>query len=188
MDRNSKPFIQESLEHGDLANLVHNELHIDEFKSKMGNDEDIVVLSFKVGGKEPANDLMGFIERGYEWVLDADVSAGEMDDGDYIVFVELERTPKCAEKIIKLVSDIENLTKLPVSSYRVRYYKSNKEHPLSLETLHKLVSKTPEEYLRRISKDNEELDKLRSRAGLEVKTQAPDNEFTESLKIAAGIL
>ena len=71
--------------------MVHNELHVDEFKSKMGNDEDMVVLSFKVGGKEPAIDLVNFIEKSYDWVIDADTSSGEMEDGDYIVFVEMER-------------------------------------------------------------------------------------------------
>ena len=75
--------LKEGLEKGDLARLVHNELHIDEYKSKMGNDEDMVVVSFKVGGKDPAIDLVNFIEKGYDWVVDADTSAGEMEDGDY---------------------------------------------------------------------------------------------------------
>ena len=35
--------ITEGLEANDLKRLVHNELHIDEFKSKMGRDEDVVV-------------------------------------------------------------------------------------------------------------------------------------------------
>ena len=46
--------INEGLEQNDLARLIHPELHIDEYKSKMGKDEDIVVLSFKVTGREPA--------------------------------------------------------------------------------------------------------------------------------------
>ena len=74
----------EGLEQGDLKRLIHPELHIDEFKSKLGDDADVVVASFKVDNKEPANDLVNFIEKGYDWVLDADVSSGEMDDGSYI--------------------------------------------------------------------------------------------------------
>ena len=62
---------------GDLNRLVHNELHIDEYKSKMGTDEDVCVISFKVSGKEPGADLVSFIEKGYDFVLDADVSSGE---------------------------------------------------------------------------------------------------------------
>ena len=85
--------LSEGLEQGDLDRLVHRKLHVDEFKSKMGSDADIIVLSFKVDGKEPARDLMNFIERGYEWILDADISSGELDDGQYLVFAELERDP-----------------------------------------------------------------------------------------------
>ena len=83
--------LREGLEKGDLARLVHNELHIDEFKSKLGDDRDVVVVSFKVSGKEPANDVVNFVEKGYNWVIDADVSSGEMSDGDFIVFVEIPR-------------------------------------------------------------------------------------------------
>ena len=77
----------EGLEKGDLARLIHPELHVDEFQSKLGDDADVIVLSFKVNTKEPAGDLMAFIEKGYDWILDSDVSSGEMDDGSYIVFV-----------------------------------------------------------------------------------------------------
>jgi len=69
--------LRENLEMGDLARLVHNELHIDEYKSKMGTDADVCVISFKVAGKEPSADLVSFIEKGYDFVLDADVSSGE---------------------------------------------------------------------------------------------------------------
>ena len=60
----------------------------------------VVLLSegriVKSGGRELALELE---EKGYEWVLDADVSSGEMDDGDYLVFVELERTKKLPEQV-----------------------------------------------------------------------------------------
>ena len=69
--------LNENLEEGDLKRLVHDELHIDEYKSKMGDDADVCVISFKVAGKEPAIDLVSFIEKGYDWVLDADGSSGE---------------------------------------------------------------------------------------------------------------
>ena len=37
----------EGLEQGDLKRLIHDELHVDEFKSKLGRDEDVCVVSFK---------------------------------------------------------------------------------------------------------------------------------------------
>jgi len=95
----------EGLEAGDLKRLIHPELHVDEFKSKLGDDSDVITISFKVATKEPAQDLVAFVEKGYEWVLDADASSGEMDDGSYIVFVELDRNKDAAENIMSLLTD-----------------------------------------------------------------------------------
>ena len=110
--------IFEGLESGDLQRIIHPELHIDEFKSKLGDDEDVVVVSFKLNSKEPANDLVAFVEKGYEWVLDADVSAGEMEDGSYIVFVEIDRNEECIKNILDLMDDLMNLTKQKLSEWR----------------------------------------------------------------------
>ena len=176
----------EGLEKGDLARLVHPELHVDEFKSKLGDDCDVVVLSFKVDAKEPAGDLVGFIEKGYEWVLDADVSSGEMDDGSYIVFVELDRTEQAPEDIMGLMDDLLGLTDQKLEDWRVRYYKAHKETTLSLDALHDLIPLSPEAYERAYG--NEEIDKLKAIAGVEVTTKAPKNDYTESLRNLAGIV
>jgi hypothetical protein len=178
--------IVESLEHGDLKRLVHDELHVDEFKSKLGDDKDVVVASFKVRGKEPANDLTSFIEKGYTWVIDADVSAGEMNDGDYIVFVELPRDKHSSHRIMELMDDLMNLTGQEVSDWRVRYYKDNEEHELTLENLKRLVPHSSEEYEQRYG--HKDIDKLKTAAGVKVTTKAPKNPHTESLRIAAGII
>ena len=64
------------LRNSDLANLVDNVFEIDSYASKMGEDKNIVTLSFSVSHKEPADDLVKFLEGGYSFVLDADVTAG----------------------------------------------------------------------------------------------------------------
>lgn len=178
--------LRESLEHGDLKRLVHDELHVDEFKSKLGDDQDVVVVSFKVASKEPANDIVSFVEKGYEWVIDADVSSGEMDDGDYIVFVELPRDKDAVERIMEMMQDLMNLTEQEVSDWRLRYYTDSQEHKLDLDTLNRLVPQSPEEYKKRFG--HQELDKLKTAAGVKVNTKAPKNDLTTSLKIAAGIM
>jgi translation initiation factor IF-2 len=183
----------EGLERGDLKRLVHSELHIDEFKSKLGDDQDMVVISFKVAGKEPAQDLVNFIEKGYDWVVDADVSSGEMDDGDYIVFIEGDRDEKIAERIVEMMSDIMNITEQEIDEWRVRYYTSQEDHELSLDSLRALIPSSPEAYRQKFpekdeeQEDDGEIDKLKSAAGVKTDKKAPKNEFTESLRIAAGI-
>jgi hypothetical protein len=41
-------------------------------------------------------DLVEFIEKGYKFILDADMSAGEENDGQYQVFVEMETYSRTA--------------------------------------------------------------------------------------------
>lgn len=178
--------LNEGLEQGDLNRLVHKEMHIDEFKSKLGRDEDVCVISFKVTNKEPAEDLVNFIEKGYNWVIDADVSSGEMDDGDYIVFVECERDQDIPKNIMTMMKDLINLTGHELNDWRVRYYKDQTDHDLTVDSLDKLIPQTAEEYDKRYGK--RDIDKLKTAAGIKVNTKAPKNNATEGLRIAAGIL
>ena len=177
----------ENLEKGDLKRLVHPELHIDEYKSKMGDDADICVISFKVAGKEPSIDLVSFIEKGYDFVLDADVSSGEKEGGDYLVFIEIERTPELPDQIIQMMSDVMRLTEQDFADWRVRYHKSAQDHELSADSLRSAIVLTPEKYRARYDKEKNDLDSLKAAAGVKIDTRAPVNDFTESIRIAAGI-
>ena len=179
----------EGLEAGDLSRIIHPELHIDEFKSKLGDDCDVIVMSFKVDSKEPANDLVAFIEKGYDWVLDSDVSSGEMDDGSYIVFVELDRKEGALDNIIDLMEDLMNLTGQKLSEWRIRYFKERSEKYFSRDALEELIPTTPEEYDRKYGEvDPASLDEMRAAAGIPVHTRAPKNDYTESLRNWAGII
>jgi hypothetical protein len=179
--------LRENLEQGDLKRLVHDELHVDEYKSKMGTDADVCVVSFKISGKEPAADLVSFVEKGYEHVLDADVSSGEKEGGDYLVFVELERTKDLPEQIVQLMDDLMNLTEQKIEDWRVRYQKSDKDHPLTVESLQEIIPLSPEAYEEKYGDIHNELDSMKATAGVPVTTTAPKNEYTESLRIAAGL-
>jgi len=195
----SSKLLRENLEQGDLKRLVHDELHIDEYKSKMGDDSDVCVISFKVSGKEPSADLVNFLEKGYDFVLDADVSSGEKEGGDYLVFVELDRTDKLPVQIIKIMEDVMNLTEQDISDWRVRYYKSIEDHDLTEEVLEEIIPLTAEEYSAKYDKEDEEvaagepgditqdLDAMKAVAGVPVTTTAPVNDVTESLRVAAGL-
>ena len=178
--------IIEGLEQDDLKRLVHTELHIDEFKSKMGRDEDVVVISFKITGREPAEDLVNFIEKGYDWIIDADVSSGEMDDGDYIVFVECDRTRDIPERVVSLMEDVLNLTNQKMSDWRLMFRSSPEEFEITADNIRANVPLTSDDYLRRFG--NKGLDEMRNAAGVPVTTRAPKNDYTQSLRSLAGIL
>jgi hypothetical protein len=136
--------LNESLRAGDLRNLVKKVFEIDSFKSKIGNDEDIVTLSFTVDQEDPAKDLENFIEMGYTFVLDADVTPGELDDGKYRVYVELERTRHSAEQIFEIVEGVKKITGL--EDMRFRYFKSFKSELATLENLQATIPENKAAY------------------------------------------
>ena len=136
--------LNESLRAGDLRDLVKTVFEIDSYKSKIGKDEDVVVLSFTVDQEDPAKDLENFFEMGYSFILDADVSPGETDDGTYKVYVELERTRHAADQIFELIEGVEKLTGL--SDMRFRYFKSFKSQNATLENLKTAVPTDKETY------------------------------------------
>ena len=176
----------EGLEQNDLARLVHPHMHIDQYKSKMGKDEDVVVLSFKVSSKNPAIDLVDFIEKGYNWVIDADVSAGELVDGDYLVFVEVERKPEVAEDVVQLVEDILNLDGRKIKDWTMRVRSDLTDHEITEDNIRELVPLTTLAYREKFGQDK--LDEMRTAAGVEVTTKAPKNDRTQKLRAQAGIL
>ena len=136
--------LTEGLRTADLKHTVDHLFTVDQFQSKMGDDKDIIVLRFRASGKEPANDLMEFIEKGYNFVLDADVSSGEEKDGYYSVFVELERTKKVPGEVKDLLGGISQLC--DIDNWRFRWYKDVGGHDFSEEEFAKNVPVTPEDY------------------------------------------
>ena len=128
-----KPRLFEGLKPKDLKGFVSDTFTIDQYKSKMGEDKDVVVLGFKVNDKFPATDLMEFIEKGYPFVLDSDISSGEERDGHYQVFVEIERTKDLSKKLKDLLSGVSNLT--DNWNWRFRYYKDFQGHDFTEEAI-----------------------------------------------------
>jgi len=142
--------LNEGLRPNDLEDMVSNKFFVDQYKSKMGTDEDIVVLSFRVKDKFPAIDMMEFIEKGYPSVLDADMSTGEESDGKYAVFVEFERN----EKLPKEVNDLlKGLTKLcGHTEWYFKYYRDSEIHEFSEESIEKNVPLDAASYKKKIKK------------------------------------
>lgn len=134
----------EDLRQHDLRNLVDKVFEIDSYRSKMGEDKDIVVLSFTVEQHEAAQDLVNFIERGYDFVLDADSTPGELDNGKYKVFVELERNKKISEQVLEIVNGVQNLS--GNDAFKFRYYKSFRSKDVTEENLTEEIPNNSDDY------------------------------------------
>lgn len=165
-----------SLKINDLRDLLRTKIHIDEFESKMGKDDDIVVISFKLKYRDPAVDLVNYLEKGYDWVLDADVSTGTVSDGGWIVFIEASRKPSLANKINDLLEDLKSLSGNDPTTYVYRYKNDTDYRPFSAEDFEKIVPLTPREYRRR--NRPHELEAMIDAAGVKSKEKG---EFSEDV-------
>lgn len=135
----------------DLVHLVGNKIHFDEYDSKMGENQDVITASFKVKQRMPAQDLVSFIENGYDWVLDADVSSGEVNDGEFLVFVEMPRHSKIYDQLVEMLEDLEHLTDHKINDWQFKWYKQKNYSPLSREAITEMVPDTPSRYKEFIS-------------------------------------
>jgi hypothetical protein len=142
--QNNNQQLNEGLRPDDLREMVHTVFEVDSFRSKMGEDQDVCVVSFKVKDRSPAKDLMEFIEKGYNFVLDADVSSGEDNSGEYSVFVEISRTPKLSEQIKNLTYGIKKLT--GIEDFKFRYYKDNQVSEATEENFKNRIPSTANDY------------------------------------------
>lgn len=148
MQKSQKPRLFEGLRAGDLKKMISHRFTVDQYKSKMGLDEDIIVVAFKVKDKYPAIDLMEFIEKGYPDVLDADMSTGEERDGEYRVFVEFERCPKTAKCLADVIRGISQLA--DTYEWHFKYFKDVDGHNFSEESFSEFVPLTKDAYKARV--------------------------------------
>ena len=137
-------YLTEGLRPFELEDLVYPIFEVDTYRSKMGEDKDVCVISFHVKDRAPANDLMEFIEKGYSFVLDADVSSGENSRGEYHVFVEVSRTPRLARQINEMLYGLKRLTGL--NDWKFKYHKDQDKYEVSEETLKKVIPSSPSLY------------------------------------------
>lgn len=148
--KNYKEVLEEGLRANDLEDLIYPKFEVDSFRSKMGEDKDVCVLTFQAKDRSPAKDMMEFIEKGYPYVLDADVSAGENADGEYSIFVEIERNSKLAEQIMELAYGVTKLT--GIDDWKFKYYKNKDFVELTTENLKSKVPSSSKIYEQSMNK------------------------------------
>ena len=160
-------------------------IHVDEFSSKMGDDDDIIVISFFVRDQQAAKDLMMWFEKGYDFVLDADRSPGEIRPGRYLVYVEMRRRSTAGGHVEQLLDDLNTLTEFENSSAWTMHYK-DKQIPFSRDTFDSTVPLTPKAYRDRYEQD---LNEVRTAAGIPVvATYDPKDRALQAIQSAAGII
>jgi hypothetical protein len=177
--------LSESLSFKDMEGLMKPTVHVDEFSSKMGDDDDIIVVSFFVRDATAAKDLMAWFEKGYDFVLDADRSPGEIRPGRYLVYVEIRRRSTAGGHVEQLLNDLNTLTEFEDSSAWTMHYR-DKEIPFTRDAFDATVPLTPKSYRDRYEQD---LNEVRAAAGLPVKsTYDRQDRALQTIQSAAGII
>ena len=159
-----RKILNEGLDYQDLVNQVIPEITVDEYAAKMGDDDDVVTLAFIVKGKQVGEDLTDWFERGYDFVLDAQVSDGEITPDRYLVFVELDRRTTVPKRIVELIEDLETLTDLKPKDWTIKVNKN--DYNADVEELQSVIILSPSKY--REVKETD-LNEMRELSGLESK-------------------
>lgn len=157
-----KTIINESLDYNDLKGQIDPTISVDEYSASMGDDDEIVTLAFTVKGQQASEDLVDWFERGYDYILDAEVSDGQISKGKYLVFVEMNRRTTVPEHIIELIEDMETLTALPLEDWVITIDK--KDYKAEIEQLKSVIILSPSKYRQT---HEEDLNEMRHRAGLD---------------------
>jgi len=159
-----------TVKYGEMENLVTPTISIDQYKPKIGEANETVVVAFEVAFEQPAKDLSNLIETDITEHLDVDISEGPNADGKYMVFVEFTRNPQLFEKIMSIVKVASQVT--GVTEWNYQYYKGDNSTELTMENLQSTVLTDPTQYVIQhspdstVSESNEEVERIKHLAGL----------------------
>lgn len=128
--------LKESLKPNDLEHLVLSVIEIDTFESKIDDEESVVVALF-VDDKEPAKDLERFISKSAIDIIDSEVSPAPDKNGNFVVFIEIQRDKEFIEKLLELTDSIKSLTN--IEDFEFKTYKKKNTFPLSKDEIKKRV-------------------------------------------------
>ena len=176
--------INEGLDYHDMKGQIDPKVTVDEYAAKMGKDSDIVTVTFKVNSKLAAEDLVSWLEIGYDFVLDASVSDGEIEPGKYLVFVEMKRKSNVPRKIIEILEDLNTLTDREVKDYSIEI--DDETYDANVDVLKQVIVTSPTEYASKKEKE-EELNEMRQIAGIKTKNLHKDDAYLKHLKSIAGM-
>ena len=174
--------LAEALEYKDMEGMLKPTIHVDEFASKMGDDDEIIVLSFFVRSAQAARDLENWFEKGYDWVMDADTSPGEIRPGRYLVYVEMRRRSRVPKQIQTMLEDLSSLTEFQPDQWQMHY--ADQELPFTEQDFARLVPLSPKTYRQRKETD---LNEMRVAAGLDPRPIYEVDRDLRQLQSAAGI-
>ena len=128
--------LTEGVRQGDLEYMVSQFISVDQYSTKINNDN--IVVSFFVKEQDAATDMGDFLSKNFfDIINDIEVSDSPTCNGDYQVFLEMERNKYFPEKLCKITKILELLT--GEQDWCFKTFKTERSLPLSKENLIKSV-------------------------------------------------
>lgn len=150
-----------------MVNLVNSTISIDQYKPKIGEANETVVVAFEVSQEGAASDLSNLIETDIIDSLDVDISQGPNNNGNYLVFVEFTRDKKLHSNIMEIMKVVSHAT--DITEWQYEYYKGTGAVDLNEENLSETVLDNQEQYVLKFAQPedtNEDLNRVKQLAGL----------------------
>ena len=180
----------EGLDYHDLDGQLDPIVSVDEYAAKMGKDCDIITLAFIIRNEKAGEDLVAWFERGYDFVLDAQVSEGELSPGKYLIFVEMARRLAAPKRIIEMLDDLTTLTDIPLKEWKIKI--DDQEYPAEEEKIEPMMILSPHNY-RDVNpeaeeeEEEEEADDGEKDSGEIAKADIEKEEELNEMRKAAGL-
>jgi len=152
---------------GEMVNIVNPTISIDQYKPKIGEANETVVVAFECSQERAAGDLSNLIETDIVESLDVDISQGPNNDGNYLVFVEFTRDKNLHRNIMEIMKVVSNVTE--ISEWKFQYYKGDGSVDLNEQNLSETVLDNPSDYVLKYNTQentNEDLDRMKHLAGI----------------------
>lgn len=179
-----KKNLLEGLDYHDMKGQIEPKITVDEYAAKTGKDSDVVTITFTTNSKLAADDLTSWLELGYDFIIDASVSTGEIEPGKYLVFAELNRRRSVPDRIIEILEELNTLTDISIDDWIIEV--DEKELPAKKERLEQAIITSPHEY-REIKEHEKELNEYRDIAGIPAKKLHQDDDYIKGIKELAGL-
>ena len=152
-----------TVKYGEMENLVNSVISIDQYKPKIGEASETVVVAFEVFNEKGANDLSNLIETDVTESLDVDTSQGPNNNGNYLVFVEFTRDENLHKNIMEIMKCVSNATQ--ITEWQYEYYKGDTKQDLNEDNLSNTVLDNQQQYVLKyaqqmetVNEENESLD------------------------------
>jgi hypothetical protein len=150
-EQNNKK-LDEAIQSNDLKALIDPVISIDQYKSKVADDDKAVVVAVKINGIYPAQDLSHFLETGFPEAMDVDISPGPNDKGLYTVFIEFKRDSKLFSNLDRMLEDIKQVDN-EINEWTFISYENKSPQLWSAEAFNTSVVSDSYEYVKRHNKD-----------------------------------